>query len=53
MSVVYWLINSAGIGGLIVVTVFAVLLVSYARLLRWILDGGKADDPAGEQNDAA
>ncbi|MCL4393999.1 MAG: hypothetical protein M1482_04195 [Chloroflexi bacterium] len=48
MSVVYWLINTAGIGGLVVVTVFAVMLVVYARLLRWIVDGGKTVDSAGE-----
>jgi hypothetical protein len=43
MSVGYWLINTAGIGGLVVVTVFLVLIVVYARLLRWTLDGGRAE----------
>lgn len=43
MNVGYWLINTAGIGGIVVVTVFLVLIVVYARLLRWILDGGKVE----------
>ena len=45
MSLGYWLINTAGIGGLVVVIVFLVLAFVYARLLRWILDGGKAEEP--------
>ena len=43
MSLSYWLINTAGIGGLVVVIVFLVLAFVYARLLRWILDGSKAE----------
>jgi hypothetical protein len=48
MDVGYWLINTAGIGGLIVVTVFLILTIVYARLVRWILDGGAAE----AENDA-
>ena len=52
MSVGYWLFNTAGIGGLVVVTVFIVLIFIYARVLRWILDGGKVGDAAGGEGDA-
>ncbi len=40
----YWLINTASVGGLIVVAAFAILLVVYARVLRWIYDGGRVAD---------
>lgn len=49
MSVIYWLINTAGFGGLVVVVVFASLIILYARLLRWIVDGGYPAGPAGEE----
>ena len=39
----YWLINTAGIGGFVVVGVFLALMVVYARLVRWVLDGGKVE----------
>ncbi len=48
----YWLINTASIGGLIVVAAFAILLIVYARVLRWIYDGGQANERAGEKTDA-
>ncbi|MBI4788838.1 MAG: hypothetical protein HY782_17535 [Chloroflexi bacterium] len=41
----YWLINTAGIGGLLVVAVGLAVLVAYARMLRWIRDGA---DVGGE-----
>ncbi len=47
----YWLINTASIGGLIVVVAFAILLVVYARVLRWIYDGARVAD-RGEESDA-
>ncbi len=48
----YWLINTAGIGGIVVVVAFAVLLIVYARILRWICDGGQVPDAAGGEQDA-
>jgi archaellin len=46
----YWLINTAGIGGLIVIVAFAVLLVAYARVLRWINEGGHVTARAGGES---
>lgn len=45
MSLGYWLINTAGIGGLVVITVFVVLLLVYTRVLIWIHDGAKLGAP--------
>ncbi len=55
----YWLINTAGIGGLVVIVAFAILLLVYARVLRWIYEGGqlaegsRIDDRAGGEGDAS
>ncbi len=48
----YWLINTPGIGGIVVLMAFAILLVVYARVLRWILDGGREAEQAGGKGDA-
>ncbi len=49
----YWLINTAGIGGIVVVLAFAILLVVYARVLRWICDGGREAGRAGGADDVS
>lgn len=43
MNLGYWLINTAGIGGVVVTVVFLGVLVAYARMLKWIHDGGKVE----------
>ncbi len=48
----YWLINTPGIGGIVVLVAFAILLVVYARVLRWICDGGHEVEQAGGEGDA-
>ncbi len=40
----YRLINTPGIGGLVVVLVGGGVLLSVALALRWIIQGGKADE---------
>ncbi len=49
----YWLINTAGIGGIVVALAFVILLVVYARVLRWICDGGREADQAGGKDHAS
>ena len=44
MNVGYWLINTPGIGGLIVVGIFTIVLICYARMLYWIYQGGKVEE---------
>lgn len=43
MSLGYWLIDTAGNGGIIVTVVFVSLLVVYVRILRWIHDGARVE----------
>ncbi len=43
----YWFINTAGIGGIIVTGVFLTLLLVYARVLRWVHEGGETDEITG------
>jgi hypothetical protein len=46
MNIGYWFINTAGIGGLLVITVATIVLIAYARMLYWIYQGGKVEgDP--------
>lgn len=44
-SFLYRLINTPGIGGLAVVLVGGGMLLSVGLALRWIVQGGKADEP--------
>lgn len=37
----YAFINTAGIGGMVVLTVYSVALLTYFFLTRWILRGGR------------
>ncbi len=48
MNLGYWLINTPGIGGLIVVCVAMAVLSAYARMIYWIYAGGKVES----ENDA-
>lgn len=49
MTTVYWLINTAGIGGLVVLAVFTIVLLVFARVLRWVYDGGRVPDAVAEE----
>jgi hypothetical protein len=40
----YWLINTPGLGGIFVSFLAGTLLLSIARTLKWIHDGGKTDE---------
>lgn len=43
METLYWLINTQTIGGLIVVTVFGVVVTLYFFMLRWIVAGANEE----------
>ncbi len=47
MALGYWFINTAGIGGIVVTGVFLTLLLVYARVLRWVHEGGETDEING------
>lgn len=40
----YWLVNTAGIGGVIVMFVGGASLLAYFLVLRWIVRGAAADE---------
>jgi len=40
----YWLINTAGLGSVIVGLIAAISIVSYGLTLRWISRGAQADE---------
>ena len=40
----HWLVNTAGVGGIIALFVGAASLLAYSLVLRWIADGAKADE---------
>ncbi len=44
MALGFWIINTAGIGGIIVVSVFLCLLLVYVRTLLWVRDGARQED---------
>lgn len=44
-ALLYALINTPGVGGVIVLLVFTVALGLYIHLTRWILTGGKGKKP--------
>ncbi len=52
MALGYWLINTAGIGGLVVTVVAVTLLIVYLRMLWWIHEGAKVADAPGGEGDA-
>ncbi len=39
----YWIINTAGVGGLIVVGVAIIVLLAYVRMVYWVLAGRSAE----------
>ncbi|GAB4565021.1 MAG: hypothetical protein Kow0047_15240 [Anaerolineae bacterium] len=40
----YWLFNTAGVGGAIVTVIAVTLIVSYGAMLRWIARGAEAPE---------
>ena len=40
----YWLVNTAGVGGIVVGLVGGGSLLAYALTLRWIHQGGRSDE---------
>ncbi len=50
MAFSYWFINTPGIGGLIVITVFMILLLVFARVLLWIRGSGETVVVGGESD---
>lgn len=41
----YWLVNTAGLGGIVVAVIGGGSLLVYALTLRWIRQGGQSDEP--------
>ncbi len=41
----YWLVNTPGLGGTLVVALIATALGSCVAALHWVVRGGQADDP--------
>ena len=41
----YWLVNTAGLGGIAVSLVGGGSVLAYALTLHWIHSGGRADEP--------
>jgi hypothetical protein len=41
----YWLMNTPGVGGVIVILLVAASILIYAGVLFWISRGGQADEP--------
>lgn len=41
----YWLMNTPGIGGVVVILIVATSVLIYAGALLWIRRGGQADEP--------
>jgi hypothetical protein len=50
MALGYWLINTAGIGGIIVAVAFLSLLIVYGRVLLWIREGGRVEGEGDGQH---
>ncbi len=44
METLYWLINEQTFGGMVVLTVFCTVLVTYFFMLRWIAAGAKEEE---------
>ncbi|MFQ5419404.1 MAG: hypothetical protein ACE5FD_16720 [Anaerolineae bacterium] len=45
----YALVNTAGIGGIIVISVIAIALVVYFFLTRWVIQGEQEESENGRQ----
>ena len=43
-ALLYWLVNTPGIGGLAVIAVVVTSLACFSAALHWIHEGGKADE---------
>ena len=41
---IYWLLNTPGIGGLVVVLFIGGLVTTYLMVLRWVVMGARADE---------
>ncbi len=41
----YWLVNTAGLGGLTVGLIVLISVTAYGSALRWIATGARADEP--------
>jgi hypothetical protein len=41
----YWLLNTAGVGGLTVGLIVIVAVLAYGGALRWIANGARVDEP--------
>ena len=41
----YWLLNTAGIGGISVLLLIGTLISTFALVLRWVTRGAQADEP--------
>ncbi len=44
VAFLYWLVNTPGLGGLAVIAIVFTCLGSFVAALRWILEGGRADE---------
>jgi hypothetical protein len=44
MQILYWLINTQTIGGLVVIAAFTSALLIYLFTLRWIIRGAEEDE---------
>ena len=44
VQLVYWLINTAGMGGIAVGLIALVSVIAYSLTLRWIARGARADE---------
>ena len=42
---IYWLLNTAGIGGISVLLLIGGLVSTFALVLRWVTRGAQADEP--------
>jgi hypothetical protein len=43
---IYWLLNTPGVGAVFVALLGGALVLTFALVLRWIIDGGKASENA-------
>ncbi len=41
----YWLVNTPGLGGLVVGLIVLISVSAYGSALRWIAQGAQADEP--------
>jgi len=48
MSLAHWFIDTASIGGLLVIAVAGSILIAYIRMVRWIARAPRADSHPAE-----